>query len=66
MNFKEMNDDQKNLYGILDLLVSAKIFTGKSISWFITELINENRFDQTFDLGWFRACGIRAFHLACF
>lgn len=64
--FQNMTEDQKNLYGCIDFLVSIKIVTGISLKKIIDDIIYSGKFDNFFELGFFRASGIRSFKLASF
>ena len=66
VKFSDMNEEQKNLYGLLDFLISASFFTEKPLSYFINGLYESNKYNDFFDLGWFKACGVRSFNLSFF
>lgn len=63
---QNMTEDQKNLYGCIDFLVSIKTVTGLPLKRIIDDIIENGKFDSFFELGFFRASGIRPFKLASF
>lgn len=64
--FKNMSEDQKNLYGCIDFLVSINIITHQTLYKLLSDLELRGLFDSFFNLGFFKASGIRSFKLANF
>ena len=64
--FQHMTDEQKNLYGCIDFLVSVQMVTRLPLHEILNDIESKGKFDDFFELGFFRASGMRPFKLSGF
>lgn len=59
MNFKGMSKDEKNLFGLCDIVSSTSEFTGLSVKDILQRVVEVKKLSVYFNIGWFIACGNR-------